>query len=251
MSTAAAVTARKRAASRSQKMPPQVKRSGTSRTAIGLREEHRGVGVVPGGEVLEGDRHEQRVVVAGALQLGRASRARPRAARRLRGCGPGCRSGCTSGRRPGAGGRPRRSAAGWKASSESRKSGTPKPPSAQRRRSATQRPVVRGVVREQRAQLLDRGDDPFHCLPRPAPAAGAPSASKSMEPSFDCQGRIVSTASLSALQAGCRMMPSPAASPVGTDRELFPHDPSSTGEPCVKTPYSRHLILHKGSYGEL
>ena len=36
----------------------------------GLREEHGGVGVVAGGEVLEGDAAEQRVVVAGALQLG-------------------------------------------------------------------------------------------------------------------------------------------------------------------------------------
>lgn len=36
----------------------------------GLGEEDRGVGVVPRGEVLEGDRYEQRVVVPGALQFG-------------------------------------------------------------------------------------------------------------------------------------------------------------------------------------
>lgn len=74
MSTAASVTRRNRAASRSQKMPPQEKRAGRLAHGDGLREEDGRVGVVTGGEVLEGDAAEQRVVVAGALQLGQPVR---------------------------------------------------------------------------------------------------------------------------------------------------------------------------------
>ena len=73
--------------------------------------------------------------------------------------------------------------------------GTPKPAVGPAAQVGDQGPVVGGVVRQQRGELLDGGDDPVR-LRRAVALAGAPSAEKSMEPSADCQGRMVSTASL-------------------------------------------------------
>ncbi len=123
-----------------------------------LGEEHGRVGVVPGGEVLEGDAAEQRVVVAGGLQL--REPLRPHHAQHDGFQVPvRCRSACTSGRPPGAGGRrPARRRGGTPSGSR----GSPARRSRCRPTCAGRRPGRGGTRRRAAAagERLHGGDDP-------------------------------------------------------------------------------------------
>ncbi len=122
----------------------------------------------------------------------------------------------------------RRFAAGWKASSESRKSGTWKPSSAHWPRSLTSAAWYAASCgssgeSSSTAPVTRRTADSASVR------AGAPSAVKSIEPSFDCHGRIRSTASLSTGHAGCSTTlvtgGSPCSEPTCTRISVMSHPP--------------------------
>ncbi|CAM5265545.1 hypothetical protein SGRI78S_00930 [Streptomyces griseus subsp. griseus] len=167
----------------------------------GLREEHRGVGVVAGGEVLEGDAAEEGVVVAVRLQVGEpvgpdhlqhdrfevavgvaVLRVHREDDEVLEAVGPVPR--------------------GLEGEQRVQEVGHAEAVGGPAAQVGDEGAVVGGVVRE------ERGDSSTAPMTRSRTRStvagdGAPSASKSMDPSLDCQGRISSTASLSTGQAGC------------------------------------------------
>ncbi|CCB73555.1 protein of unknown function [Streptantibioticus cattleyicolor NRRL 8057 = DSM 46488] len=213
----------------------------------GLREEHRGVGVVPAGEVLEGDRHEHRVVVPRALQLRQplrphhAQRDGLEVAGRVAVLGVHGEDDQVLQAVPAVGGR-------LEGEQRVEEVGHPEALGGPAAQVGDERLVVGRVVRQQRGDVPHRRDHPLQ-LHLDIGAAGRVLGG-------EVDGTVLrlprSDHLDGVLQHGPRRVERDSfGAPRRHRQKVFPHDPSSTGDPCVKAPYPRDLPRHKGRLAHL